>query len=279
MLKLIGDTTSLVYCLFQVRMGTVRVAHACSKLGLCDNAEKYFKEAELDFPEGQEIRSHSEFAVLLRKKTEIILDSYEFRWPLDEVGVQEILSQANKDLLRAEEILSHPFRFEQQIALTKKEKARLSMLMGNYCSAYDDIRSALNILPRYCDYLKADFLLVKSDAERGRNLANRSKESLETAENIYQNTFGDDHPVIAVTLQKKCSLHLDFEHKSNTGKNEAHKYFEASHQACEVLKSNLEQQLAGVQTDFLKNYSFERHPILKRQKSLHKRLTRNQGSW
>ena len=260
-------------------MGTVRVAHACSKLGLCDNAEKYFKEAELDFPEGQEIRSHSEFAVLLRKKTEIILDSYEFRWPLDEMGVQEILSQANKDLLRAEEILSYPFRFEQQIALTKKEKARLSMLMGNYCSAYDDIRSALNILPRYCDYLKADFSLIRSDAERGLNLVNRSKVSLETAENIYRNIFGDDHPMVAVTLQKQCSLHLDFEHKSNTGKNEAHKYFEASHQACEVLKSNLEQQLAGVQTDFLKNYSFERHPILKRQKSLHKRLTRNQGSW
>ena len=268
----------LVYCLFQVRWGAVRVAYACSKLGLSEMAETYLKKAELGFPEGQEIRSHPEFAVLLRKKTEIILDSYEFHWPLDEMGVQEILSQANEDLLQAEEILSSPFRYEQQIALTKKEKARLSILMGNYGSAYDDICSALNILPWYCHYLRADFSLIKSDAERGRNLVNRSKESLEIAEHIYQKNFRGDHPVIAVTLQKQCSLHLDFEHKSNTGKNEARKYFEASHQVCEVLKTNLKKQLADVQTEFLKNYSFDRHPILKRQKSLHERFTHNQGS-
>ena len=257
-------------------------------------AEEYLKEVELGFPMGQEIRSHPEFAALLRKKTEITLDSFEFNWSLNEVGVQEKLSQANKDLLQAEEILSYPFRCKQQIALTKKEKARLSILMGNYGNAYNDIRSALNILPRYCDYLKADFSLIRSDAERGLNLVNRSKVSLETAENIYRNIFGDDHPMVAVTLQKQCSLHLDFEHKSNTGKNEAHKYFEASHQACEVLKSNLEQQRTVIQTEFLKNleqqrtviqteflknYSFDQHPILKRQKSLHKRLTRNHGAW
>ena len=253
------------------------MAYACSKLGLSDMAEEYLKEVELGFPMGQEIRSHPEFAALLRKKTEIILDSFEFNWP-HEVSVQEILSQANKDLLQAEEILSYPFRFTQQIALTKKEKARLSILMGNYGNAYNDIRSALNILPRYCDYLKADFSLIRSDAERGLNMVNRSKVSLETAENIYRNIFGDDHPMVAVTLQKQCSLHLDFEHKSNTGKNEARKYFEASHQVCEVLKTNLKKQLADVQTEFLKNYSFDRHPILKRQKSLHERFTHNQGS-
>ena len=255
------------------------MAYACSKLGLFDMAKEYLREVELGFPIRQEIRSHPEFAVLLRKKTEIALDSYEFHWPLNEVDVQRILSQANEDLLQAEEILSSSFQFKRQIASTKMEKARLSILMKNYGKAYDDIRSALNNLPRYCDYLKADFLLIMSDAERGLNLVNRSKVSLETAENIYRNIFGDDHPMVAVTLQKQCSLHLDFEHKSNTGKNEAHKYFEASHQACEVLKSNLEQQLAGVQTDLLRNYSFDQHPILKRQKSLHKRLTRNQGAW
>ena len=58
------------------------MAYACSKLGLSDMAEEYLKEVELGFPMGQEIRSHPEFAALLRKKTEITLDSFEFNWPL-----------------------------------------------------------------------------------------------------------------------------------------------------------------------------------------------------
>ncbi|PFX22383.1 uncharacterized protein LOC111334317 [Stylophora pistillata] len=263
----------------EVRRGAVRVAYACSKLGLFDMAEEYLKEVELGFPTRHESRLHPEFAVFLRKKTEITLDRYEFQWSLNEVDAEEILSKGNEDLLEAERILSDTFQFKRQIASIKKEKARLSMLMRNYRNAYEDVRSALDSLPRNCDYLKADFLLIRSDAEKGLNLVNKSKVSLETAENIYRNIFGDDHPMVAVTLQKQCSLSLYVAHKSDKGKNEAHKYHEASHQVCEVLKSNLEQQLTDIQTDFLRNYSFDQHPILKRQQSLHRRLTRNQGAW
>ena len=261
-----------------MRKCAVRVAYACSKLGLFEEAVEYLMEVELGFP--AEKRSSPEFAAFLRKKTEITLDSFEFNWPLDEAAVQGIFSKANTDLIKADEIVCNSLgRKHRQFALTKKERARLNILMGNHKDAYDEILSALKIDPQSCNYLTADLYLIKSDSEKELNMTDAQKECLQTAENIYRNVFGDDHPTVAFTLQKLCTTYLDLAQKRSRCKKEGHKYFEASERACEVLQNNLEQQLPGTQTDFLRNYSVDKHPILKRQQLLAKRIRDDQGAW
>ena len=266
--------------LFQIRKCTVRVGYACSKLGLFEEAAEFLTEVELGFP--AEKRSSPEFAAFLRKKTEITLDSFEFNWPLDQAAVQGIFSKAKTDLIKADEIVCNSLGCKhQQFAVTKKERARLNILsvMGNHKKAYREIRLALKNDFQSCYYLKGDFYLIKSDAEKGLDLIGPQKVSLKTAEKMYRNVFGDDHPMVAFTLQKLCTTHLDFAQKRNWCKEEGHKYFEASERACEALQNNLEQQLLGTQTDFLRNYSVDKHPILKRQQLLAKRIRDNQSAW
>lgn len=262
-----------MFGLLQVRKCQVRVAYACSKIGLFDKAKEYLMEVELGFP--KEKIAHPEFAALLRKKTEITLDSFEFNWPSDEKKVQEILSKANTDLIRAEEIVSNSLGCKhQQFAVTKKERARLNILMDNNKDAYDEICLALNVIPKVCHHSKAEFSLIRSDVEKKLGLNTAQKESLETAENIYRKAFGENHPMVAFTLQKLCTTNLDLESIQN-----AYKYFEASEQACETLKKNLSEQRDSCDADFLKKYKIDAHPIIKRQQLLDKRIRRNQGAW
>lgn len=118
----------------EIRKCTVRFGCACSKLGLFEEAVEYLMEVELGFP--AEKRSSPEFAAFLRKKTEITLDSFEFNWPLDEAAVQGIFSKAKADLITAEEIVCNSLGCKhRQFALTKKERARLNILMGNHKDA------------------------------------------------------------------------------------------------------------------------------------------------
>ena len=253
----------------------MRVAYACSKMGLFDAAKEYLREVELCFP--KEKVTHPEFAAFLRKKTEITLDSFEsVRWPSDELNVQKILSKADTDLVRAEEILSKSLgRNHRKFAVTKKEIARLKILMGFHEIALKEICSALKVLsPNVSHYLKADFSLIRSDAEKKLGLNMAQELSLKKAETIYRQTFGDNHPMVVFTLQKLCTSYLDLENPQK-----AHEYFKASEKACEVLKTNLKEQLDSCQSNFLKNYNINTHPIVKRQQLLAKRVMRNQGAW
>lgn len=252
----------------------MRVAYACSKIGLLNKAKEYLWEVELGFP--LEKITHPEFAAFLRKKTEINLDSFELSWPLDEQNVQEILSKANTDLVRAEEILSNSLgRNHHQFAVTKKEIARLKILMGCPKIAYDEIRLALRMLtPNVSHHLRAEFSLIRSDAEKKLGLNMAHKLSLEVAKTIYGKTFGDNHPMVAFTLQKLCTTYLDLESPQT-----AYKYFEESENACEMLKTHLREQLDRCHSDFLKNYNIDTHPIVKRQQLLAKRIMRNKGAW
>lgn len=252
----------------------MRVAYACSKIGLFDVAKEYLREVELCFP--KEKVTHPEFAAFLRKKTEITLDSFQVSWPLDDLNVQKILSKADTDLVRAEETLSNSLgRNHRQSAVTKKEIARLKILMGFNEIALKEIRSALKVLiPNVSHHLKADFSLIRSDAEKKLGLNMAQELSLKEAETIYRQTFGDNHPMVVFTLQKLCTSYLDLENPPK-----AYEYFKASEKACEVLKTNLREQLDSCQSNFLKNYNINTHPIVKRQQLLAKRITRNQGAW
>ena len=86
-----------------MRKCKLRIAYACSKLGLFSKAKEYLKGVKLGFSE--EDLAHPEYAVFLRKKTEIALDNLEFSWPKDEEGVQEIFTEAGRDLNKADEII------------------------------------------------------------------------------------------------------------------------------------------------------------------------------
>lgn len=266
----------LSFCLLQVRKCTMRVAYACSKIGLFGVAKEYLREVELGFP--LQNKTHPEYAAFLRKKTESTLDSFEISWPLDYLNVQELLWKADTDLIRAEEILSNSLgRNHQQSALTKKEIARLKLLMGfkEISPAYDQILSALKLLiPNVSHHLKAEFLLIRSDAEKKLGLNMAQKLSLEEAETIYRQTFGDNHSMVVFTLQKLCTAYLDLENTQT-----AYKYFKASEKACEVLKTNLREQLDNCNSDFLKNYNINTHPIVKGQQLLVRRMARNHGAW
>ena len=252
----------------------MRVAYACSKLGLFDVAKEYLREVELGFP--LEKKTHPEFAAFLRKKTEITLDSFEVSWPLDDQNVQKILSKANTDLVRAEEIVSNSLgRNHRQFAITKKEIARLKLLMGLNEIAYGEILSALKVrIPNVSRHLTVDLWLIRSDAEKKLGLNMAQKLSLKKAETICRQTFDDNHPMVLFTLQKLCTAYLDLENPQT-----AYKYFKASEKACEVLKTNLREQLDSCHSDLLENYNIDRHPIVRYQQLLAKRITRNQGAW
>ena len=236
-------------------------------------AKEYLREVELCFPKEKE--THPEFAAFLRKKTEVTLDSFEVSWPLDDQNVQKILSKANTDLVRAEEILSNSLgRNHRQFAVTKKEIARLKNLMGFNKIALNEILKVL--FPNVSRHLKADFLLIRSDAEKNLGLYMAQYQSLKEAEAIYRQNFGDNHPMVVFTLQKLCTAYLESPKIENPQK--AYEYFKASEEACEVLKTNLREQLDSCQSDFLKNYNINTHPIVKRQQLLNKRFTRNQDA-
>lgn len=225
---------------------------------------------------------HPEFASFLQKKTEITLDSFETKCPLDEKSIQEIMSKAQHDLLKAERILVKSLGCNhQQYAVLKKEQARVNIIMGNYKAAYKEICSALKKIPHVCHqkpknehYLKAEFSLIRSDVERKLDLTSGQRESLKTAESIYRNAFGDNHPMLAFTLQKLSARYFDL-----GSQKEADKYFEESEKICAVLKRDLQEQLKYCFSDFLIQYNLDNHPILRRQQRLTRQLRRNQGAW
>ena len=237
-------------------------------------AKEYLREVELCFPKEKE--THPEFAAFLRKKTEVILDCFELSWPLDGQNVRKILSEADKDLVKAEKILSNSAlgRNHRQIAMTKKEIARLKILMGSNEIALKEMEV---LIPNVSHHLNADFALIRSDAEKNLGLNMAQYQSLKEAEAIYRQNFGDNHPMVVFTLQKLCTAYLESPKIENPQK--AYEYFKASEEACEVLKTNLREQLDSCQSDFLKNYNINTHPIVKRQQLLNKRFTRNQGTW
>ena len=250
----------------------MRVAYACSKIGLFDIAMEFLRKVEVCFPKV----THPEFAEVLRKQTEVTLDSFEGSWPKDDHTVQKKLSKANTDLVRAEEILSNSLgRNHRQFALTKKEMARLKILMGDCTDAEIALKEIQKVLiPNVSHHLNADFSLIRSDAEKKLGLNKLQVLSLKEAEAIYRENFGDNHPMVVFTLQKLCTSYLDLEDR-----NKAYEYFKASEQACEVLKTNLREQLGSCHSDFLKNYSINAHPVVKHQQLLDKRIMRNQGAW
>ena len=224
---------------------------------------------------------HPEFASFLQKKTEITLDSFEIKCPLDEESIQEITSKAHRDLLKAEQILEKSLGCNhQQYAVIKKEQARVNILMGNYQAAYKEICSALQKVPHVFHqepknghYLKAEFSLTRSEVESKLELTNGQKESLKTAESIYRNAFGDNHPMLVFTLQKLCARYVDLGNRK-----EADKYFEATEKMCAVLKTDLQEQLNYCSSDFLIEYNLDNHPILRHQQQLARKIWRNIGT-
>ena len=263
-----------------MRKCAVRVAYAYSKIGFFDKAKERLMEVELGFPDDK--KNHPEFAAFLRTKTEIDLDSFEIKWPSNEEGFEKIKLTTQSDLLRAEEIIKTSLGSEnQQYALIKKEQARLNIIMGNYQIAYNQICDALNIIRKACyqrqgigHYLTAEFLLIRSDAEGKLRLNDPQKESLKNAEEMYWNVFGDNHPMVALTLQK---LYMMYQDRGNT--KEAQRYLEGSKEICQLLEQDLQEQLDRSTCDFLVKYKLEKHPILKRQQQLTKKITSTLGAW
>ena len=259
-----------------MRKCAVRVAYACSKIGFFDKAKECVMEGELGFPDDK--KNHPEFAAFLRKKTEIHLDSFEIKWPSNEEGVEKIKS----DLLRAEEIMKTSLGCEnQQYALIKKEQARLNIIMGDYNTAYGQIGGALDIIRKACyqkqdigHNLTADVLLIRSDAGGKLRMNDLQKESLKKAEKIYRKVFGNNHPMVALTLQKLCIMY-----QGRGNKNEAQRYLEESEEICEILEKDLQEQLDKSKCDFLVKYKLEKHPILKRQQQITKKITSTLGAW
>ena len=261
--------------MLQVRKCKLRIAYACSKLGRFSKAKEFLKGVELGFSE--EDLAHPEYAVFLRKKTEMALDNLEFSWPKDEEGVQEIFTEAGRDLNKADEIIQQSLGSDhQQYGFLKREKARLYVLTGHYEKACKEIDSALAIAKNYQRRdLEAGFLLIRADAEGKLQLSSGRKESLATADQLHRSTLSDDHPMVATTLQKRCQKNIDQKNLTL-----AEEYLEASAKICEILKSNLRLQLQSSNSDFLTNYSLDQHPILKRQQQLERRISRSStGGW
>ena len=259
-----------------MRKCTLRVAYACSKLGLFCKAKEYLKGVELGFSEDN--KTHPEYAVFLRTKTEMALDNLEFSWPKDEESSQEIFTEAGRDLNKADEIIQQSLGSDhQQYAFLKREKARLYVLTGYYEKACKEIDYALAIAKNHQRRdLEAGFLLIRADAEGKLQLPSGRKESLATADQLYRNTLGDIHPMVATTLQKRCQKNIDQKYLTL-----AEEYLEESAKICEFLKSNLRLQLQGSSSDFVTNYSLDRHPVLKRQQQLVRRVLRGSpaGAW
>ena len=261
--------------MLQVRKCKLRIAYACSKLGLFSKAKEYLKGVKLGFSE--EDLAHPEYAVFLRTKTEMALDNLEFSWPKDEEGVQEIFTEAGRDLNKADEIIQQSLGSDhQQYAFLKREKARLCVLTGHYEKACKEIDYALAIAKGYQRRdLEAGFLLIRADAEGKLQMSNERKESLAAAEQLHRDTLGDNHPIVATTLQKRCQKNIDQKNLTLAEQN-----LEASAKICEVLKSNLRLQLQSSNSDFLTNYSLDQHPVLKRQQQIERRINHSStGAW
>ena len=260
-----------------MRKCKLRIAYACSKLGLFCKAKEYLKGVELGFSEKN--RAHLEYAVFLRTKTEMALDNLEFSWPKNEAGIQEIFTEAGRDLNKAEEIIPQTLAGHlQQYLFLKREKARLYVLTGLYEKAWKEVDDALVITRSNlrCDvWCEASFLLIRADAEGKLQMSSEREESLAAAEQLYRDTFGDYHPFVATTLHKRCQKNID-----EKNLNLAEENLEASAKICEILKSNLQLQLESSNSKFLTNYSLDKHPILKRQQQLERRIRGiSSGAW
>ena len=207
------------------------------------------------------------------------LDNLEFSWPKNEAGIQEIFTEAGRDLSKAEEIIQQSFADDyQQYAFLKREKARLYVLTGHYEKAWKEVDDALVITrsDRRSDvWCEATCLLIRADAEGKLQMSSEREESLAAAEQLYRDTFGDYHPVVATTLHKRCQKNID-----EKNLNLAEENLEASAKICEILKSNLQLQLESSNSKFLTNYSLDKHPILKRQQQLERRIRGiSSGAW
>ena len=254
----------------------MRIAYACSKLGVFNKAQEYIKEVELGF--SQKNMAHPEYAVFLRTKTEITLDNLQFSGPKDEKGVRKMMSEAETDLNRADVIIQQSLGSDhQQYAFLKGEKARLCILMGHYEKAYNEIHSALYISAKNYQKrdIKAGFLLIRADAEGKLQLSCAQGESLARAKKLYEEAFGDNHPMVATTLQKRCQKNIDLKNLSQAEEDLA-----ASDKICEIHKTSLRWQLDSSCSGFLANYSLDHHPVLKRQQQLNSRIKCSPaGAW
>ena len=254
----------------------MRIAYACSKLGLFNKAKEYIKEVELGF--SQKNMAHPEYAVFLRTKAEITLDNLEFSWPKDKEGVRKMMmSEAETDLNTADVLIKQCLGCDhQQYAFLKGEKARLCILMGHYEKAYNEIQSALSIIAK--NYQKRDieagFLLIRADAEGKLQLSCAQEESLARAGKLYEEAFGDNHPMVATTLQKRCQKNIDLRYLSRAEEDLA-----ASDKICEIHKTSLRRQLYSSCAGFLTNYSLDHHPVLKRQQQLNRIMSGPAGAW
>ena len=121
---------SVYFLIYQVRKCALRVAYACSKLGLSSKAEECLRMVEYGFPQNivqpEENIVHPEVAVFLRTKTEIALGNLEFSSPKDK---EKIIDEAENSLNRADEIIRQSLGFYHiQYVFLKGEKARLYVL-------------------------------------------------------------------------------------------------------------------------------------------------------
>ena len=219
--------------------------------------------------------AHPEYAAILRTKTEIILDNLQFSRSEDD---ESLLLQAEPDLDTAEKLIRQSFGCDhQQYAFLKGEKARLSVLMGDYENAYDEIHSVWSIIGN--NYQKRDveagFLLIRADAEGQLKLSCAQEESLARAKKLFEEAFGDNHPMVATALQKLCQKNIDLENHFRAEEDLA-----ASDKICGIHKISLRWQLDSSCCGFLANYSFDYHPVLKRQQQLNRRMKGSlAGAW
>ena len=165
-----------------------------------------------------------------------------------------------------------------QCAFLLKERARLYFLTGQYEKAYKDILEVEDII-KYTAYRKPDvhahLLLIKADIESKLKMRKAQEKSLQDAERLCRDALGDNHPILATTLQKLCERNIELQRLK-----QAKEYLEASDKICENLKTSLRQQLDSSCSDFLTNYSLDRHPVLKRQQQLERRVKSSPaGAW
>ena len=224
-------------------------------------AEQHLKQVDLGFPEKK--KTYPEFAVFLRTKTELALDNIEF----NRLDVKEAEKGMEDDLNEGVEIIKNTLGLKHlQCAFLRKERARLYLLIGQYEEAYREILKVEDII-KYSAYKKpdvhADLLLIKADIESKLELPRGQEKSLQDAERLCRDALGDNHPMLATTLQKLCKRNIELQRLK-----QATEYLEASDKICENLKTSLRQQLDSSCSDFLTSYSLDQHPVLKRQQQL-----------
>ena len=251
----------------------MRVVQACSKLGLFTLAEEHLKQVDFGFPEKK--KTYPEFAVFLRTKTELALDKIEFNRPDGKEAEEGMQDDLNEGIEIVQKTLG---RNHLRCAFLLKERARLYLLTGQYEKAYRDILEVENII-KYSAYKKpdvhADLLLIKADIESKLKLPRGQEKSLQDAERLCRDALGDNHPMLATTLQKQCKRNIELQRLK-----QAKQYLEASDKICENLKTSLRRQLDSSCSDFLTNYSLDQHPVLKRQQQLERRVKSSPaGAW